>query len=106
MPGNDENLRILTDHLLWLAAKQQHAVDNFDGANRELGDVAANCWKTHGIVCAPTNLAVADAQKTRVAAGLNLRKVSAELEERLKSAKDAYENTDSNSKRRIAQCEV
>lgn len=94
MSDGDMNLRVVTEHLLHLAGKQSHAAEKLIGANRAVSGVAESVSHTHGIACTLTNEAVAEAVSRRATAGENLRKVSAELEEKLRSAADNYGNAD------------
>jgi hypothetical protein len=106
MPTDSEqNLTVLTDHILHLAEKQAKAVDQITGANRSIVDPAREVMDTHGLVCGATNLAVTAAEAARRAAGAALLKVSTELHEELQSAAAHYENTDS-AESGIIRCEL
>jgi len=47
----EKNLKVLTEHILDLAARQQTAVDQITGANRSIVDPARNVQDTHGMIC-------------------------------------------------------
>ncbi|MDT5002270.1 MAG: hypothetical protein QOK12_4375, partial [Mycobacterium sp.] len=82
----EKNLKVLTDHILLLAAKQEEAVNKITGANRSIVDPARNVQDTHGMVCEATHLAVSAAEEARRAAGGALFNVSTELGEKLNAA--------------------
>ena len=94
MTAPEQNLKVVTDHLVRLSGIQQHAADLFTGANRTTGDVADNLWTTHGIVCAATNVAMATAEAARKATGEVLHKRSADFTEQLTTAATNYEDVD------------
>ena len=94
MSDGEMNLRVVTEHLLHLSEKQSRAADKLIGANRAVSGVAEAVASTHGVACSLTNQAVTEAVSRRAAAGENLRKVSTELDEKLKSAAGNYANAD------------
>jgi hypothetical protein len=99
----DQNLRVLTEHIIRLAEKQQTAADKVLGANRMTGDVASRVTSTHGLVCSATSLAVSGADTARKAAGEALHKVSTELSEKLTTAANNYNNADYRAGRSLGQ---
>jgi hypothetical protein len=101
-----QNLQVLTDHIRYLAEKQQQAVNQITGANRSIADPARNVLDTHGLVCGATNLAVSAAEEARRAAGGALFKVSTELVEKLHAAATRYETTDAAGANDIGACEA
>ena len=103
---SEQNLTVLTDHILHLAEKQAKAADQLTGSNRSIVDPAREVMDTHGLVCGATNLAVAAAEAARRAAGATLLRVSSELHEELQSAAAHYESTDSAESGNIIRCEV
>lgn len=94
MSDGEMNLRVVTEHLLHLSEKQSRAAEKLIGANRAVSGVAEAVSSTHGVACSLTNQAVGEAVARRAAAGENLRKVSTELDEKLKSAASNYANAD------------
>jgi hypothetical protein len=100
----DQNLKVLTEHVRRLATEQQAAAGRITVANRSARDVAGNMWSTHGVVCAPTNIAMATAETAREAAGAALWKVSTELSEKLTNAADNYDSVDSQEGQDIGAC--
>jgi hypothetical protein len=102
----EKNLKVLTDHILHLAAKQQEAVNQITGANRSIVDPARIVLDTHGLVCGATNLAVSAAEEARRAAGGALLKVSTELGEKLDAAAARYDHTDAAGANDINACEA
>jgi hypothetical protein len=102
----EKNLKVLTDHILDLAARQQEAVNKITGANRSIVDPARNVQDTHGMVCEATHLAVSAAEEARRAAGGALFNVSTELGEKLTTAAARYDNTDAAGADAITACEA
>ena len=94
MTSAEQNLKVVTDHLITLAGTQQHAADLFVGSNRSTNDIAANAWSTHGAVCAATNIALSTAETARKAAGKILQKKSEDFGEQLKTAATNYADVD------------
>ncbi|MGH3644652.1 MAG: ESX-1 secretion-associated protein [Mycobacterium sp.] len=94
MTTAEPNLKVVTDHLTRLADIQQHAADLFTGANRTTGEVAENVSRTHGLVCAATNMAVSTAETARKAAGEILHKRSVEMAAQLTTAATNYNDAD------------
>jgi hypothetical protein len=102
----EKNLKVLTEHIMLLATKQQEAVNKITGANRSIVDPARNVQDTHGMVCEATHLAVSAAEEARRAAGGALFKVSTELGEKLNAAAARYDNTDAAGADAIRACEA
>lgn len=100
------NLKVLTDHILNLAARHQQAVNQITGANRSIVDPARNVQDTHGMVCEATHLAVSAAEEARRAAGGALFKVSTALGEKLTAAAARYDHTDAGAANDINACEA
>ena len=94
MTSDEENLKVVTDHLARLAVIQQHAADLFTGANRTTGEVAENISRTHGLVCSATHLAVSNAETARVTAGKLLHAKSVEMSSQLTTAATNYDDVD------------
>jgi hypothetical protein len=91
---SNQNLIVLTEHILHLADKQAKAADQITGANRAIVDPAREVMDSHGLVCGLTNLALESATTARRASGGTLLRVSNELHEELISAAAHYEHTD------------
>jgi hypothetical protein len=104
--AQEQNLKVLTDHIRDLAGKQQAAAGRIKVANESVGGVADGMWSTHGVVCAATNMAVSAAETTRDTAGTRLYKVSTELSENLNYAADNYDNVDYREGRNIGECRL
>ncbi|WP_102144926.1 ESX-1 secretion-associated protein [Mycobacterium hubeiense] len=83
MSAQEQNLKVLTDHIRDLAGRQQAAAGRINVSGDALSGVADNMWSTHGIACAATNMAVSGAETARETAGNRLYKVSVELSENL-----------------------
>jgi len=104
LSGLDDNLKVLTEHLNDLAGKQQSAAGQIIFARDAVVDVTGSVWRTHGAVCAATNLAIGDAETARAAAVSHLYKMSADLRDRLNSAAQNYNNSDWRAGRDIGSC--
>ncbi|KMO70179.1 MAG: ESX-1 secretion-associated protein [Mycolicibacterium rufum] len=104
MSDFEKNLAVLTDHVRWLSSKQRAAAGRITVANQSVRDTASSMWSSHGIVCAPTNMAVAAAQSARAEAGATLHKISEELATRLTDAADNYDDADYRSGDNIGAC--
>lgn len=104
MTDFEQNLKILTEHIRRLASEQQAAAGRITVANQSAQNVADNMWSTHGAVCAPTNTAMAFAEKARKSAGAVLWRVSTELSEKLTNAADNYDDVDSQEGQDIGAC--
>jgi hypothetical protein len=103
---HEQNLKVLSDHILHLAEKQHTAVDQITGANRSIVDPARNVQDTHGLVCEATNLAMSVAETARRIAGGAMVKVSTEFAEKLQAAASQYEHTDGTQAGDIGRCGV
>jgi hypothetical protein len=103
MSSEEQNLKVVTDHVTELASKQQRAAHLFVGANRTTGDVAADILSTHGLVCSATSIAVSAADTARKTAGSNLYKVSCELATKLSTAAINYGDADYRAGRSLGQ---
>jgi hypothetical protein len=106
MTGQADNLRVLTDHINDLAAKQTSAAGGIKIAGEAVGELAANVWATHGVVCAASNLAVAAAEAARDTADSGLWRMSADLSERLTTASSNYNNADWVAGKNITACRL
>lgn len=104
MSAQEQNLKVLTDHIRELAGKQQAAAGRIKVANESKGGIADSMWSTHGVACAATNMAVSAAETARDAAGTRLYKVSTELSENLNDAADNYDNVDYREGRNVDAC--
>ena len=102
----EKNLVVLSDHIKYLAKKQQTAVDQITGANRSIVDPARNIEDTHGMVCLASSLAMSDAEDARRAAGAALIRVSTEFVEKLTASAAQYDITDSDEAGNIDRCGV
>jgi hypothetical protein len=103
MTDQDQNLRVVVDHINKLAEAQQRAADKIMGANRYTGAIAGSVGSTHGLICMATKLAVADAEEERSAAGKALFATSTELAEKLTSAANNYNNVDYMAGKNLGQ---
>ena len=89
-----QNLQVVTDHLLDLAGRQARAADQIGGSSRGVGGITHRVETTHGMACVLTSKALAAAEAARLRGGANLHKVSMELDAKLRSAKENYNNAD------------
>lgn len=94
MSDLDDNLRVLTEHVDDLAAKQTTAAGDLKIAGETVNDLASSVWATHGVVCAASNMAVEAIESLRDAADATLWRMSHDLAERLRAASVNYNNAD------------
>ena len=104
MSAQSENLRVLTEHIDDIAAKQATAAGDLKIAGETVNDLASTVWSTHGVVCAASNAAVAAVQTARDDARSKLWRMSHDLSERLHTASANYNNTDWLARRDIDSC--
>jgi hypothetical protein len=103
MSDQDQNLRVVTDHINELAKRQRTAADKITGANRGTGNAAADVLGTHGLVCWATSTAVSTAEEARTAAGAKLYQVSAEFSEKLTTAAINYNDADYRARKSLGR---
>lgn len=106
MSGQQDNLRVLTEHIDELAAKQTSAAGRLKIAGETVNDLASSVWATHGVVCAVSNMAVDDIEAARDAANAKLWRMSHDLSERLTAASANYNNADWLARRDIDSCSL
>lgn len=94
MSDQAKNLRVLTDHIDALAAKQASVAGTLKIAGETVNDISSSVERTHGIVCFASNLAVAALERARDDTRDKLWRLSHDLNERLKTASSNYNNTD------------
>jgi len=101
-----ENVRVLTEHINELGAKQSTAAGSLKVAGETVNDLASSVWATHGIACAASNMAVDAIEAARDSADAKLWRMSSELADRLRSASTNYNNTDWVAGKDIDGCAV
>lgn len=106
MSGQRDNLRVLTEHIDELAAKQISAAGRLKIAGETVNDLASSVWATHGVVCAASNMAVDDIEAARDAADAKLWRMSHDLSERLAAASANYNNADWLARKDIDSCSL
>lgn len=104
MSAQGDNLRVLTEHIDDIAAKQTTAAGSLKIAGETVNDVASNVWSTHGVACAASNMAVAAVETARDDARTKLWKMSHDLSERLRTASANYNDADWLAGRDIDSC--
>lgn len=104
MSAQGENLRVLTEHIDEIAAKQTTAAGTLKIAGETVNDLESSVWNTHGVVCAASNMAVAAVETARDDARTKLWKMSHDLSERLRTASTNYNNADWLAGRDIDSC--
>jgi hypothetical protein len=102
----EKNLKVLTEHVRWLAEKQHAASGRITVANQAVNGAADTVLNTHGVACIATHLAVIAAQSAREAAGGKIYEIATGLEGRLHTAAALYENTDYQNGLDISACRV
>lgn len=106
MSGQQDNLRVLTEHIDELAAKQTSAAGRLKIAGETVNDLASSVWATHGVVCAASNMAIDAIEAARDAADAKLWRMSHDLSERLTAASANYKNADWLARRDIDSCSL
>lgn len=101
-----DNLKVLTEHIDELAAKQTTAAGCLKVAGETVNDLASSVWATHGIVCAASNMAVDAIEVARDAADAKLWRMSNDLAERLRTASANYNNADWRAGKDIDSCRL
>ena len=104
LSAQGDNLRVLTEHIDDIAAKQVTAAGSLKIAGETVSDLASSVWSTHGVVCAASNMAVSAVEDAREEAAKKLWKMSNDLSERLKTASANYNNADWLAGRDIDSC--
>lgn len=99
-----DNLRVLTEHIDDLAAKQTTAAGDLKIAGETVNDVAASVWATHGVVCAASNMAVDAIEAARDGSDATLWRMSHDLSVRLQMASSNYNNADWRAGKDIDSC--
>lgn len=99
-----DNLRVLTEHIDDLAAKQTTAAGDLKIAGETVNDLASSVWATHGVACAVSNMAVDAIEAARDAADALLWRMSHDLAVRLQMASANYNNADWRASEDIDSC--
>jgi hypothetical protein len=94
-------LRVITERVRKLAATQGEAAGQIAGVAGIADGVSTSMWANHGLICAPTNIAVAAAELTRTNACAAMQSVSADLSQKLNTAADQYDQTDAHAAAKI-----
>ena len=89
-------LRVTTEHLRKLSAKQSAAAAQIAAATVADG-VSSSMWVNHGLICAPTNIAVSNAELARTNACAGMQSTSTGLAERLNISATQYDQTDAQA---------
>ncbi|CAA0138189.1 Uncharacterised protein [Mycolicibacterium vanbaalenii] len=101
-----QNLRVLTEHIDELAAKQTSAAGNLKIAGETVNDLTSSVWATHGVICAASNMAVGAIEAARDSADAVLWRMSHDLSVRLRMASANYNNADWRARKDIDSCEL
>jgi hypothetical protein len=89
-----EDRRITAAAIRGLASQQEQAARGISSAVLAVQGVGERMTKTHGMICAVTNAAVAAAEAERSTAGNRTAGVSTELAGKLRHAAEKYDETD------------
>lgn len=106
MSTQGDNLRVLTEHIDGIAAKQATAAGTMKIAGETVNDLASHVWSTHGVACAASNMAVDAVEAARNNARTKLWQMSHDLSERLHTASTNYNNADWLAGRDIDSCSL
>lgn len=94
-------MRVDTARVRKLSATQGEAASQIGAAANVADGVSACMWVNHGLICAPTNIAVAAAELTRRSACTSIQSVSTDLSQKLNTAADKYDQTDAQASAKI-----
>jgi Excreted virulence factor EspC, type VII ESX diderm len=97
-------LRVITEHVRKLSATQAEAASQIAAAASVADGVSTSMWASHGLICAPTNIAVAAAELTRRNACTAMQSSSTGLSEKLNTAAEKYDQTDAHAAAKIGKC--
>jgi len=92
-----ETVTVSGEFLAKLSNAQNTAADNIETAGGHGDKFATKIIETHGVVCAPSNPAIVNAESARQDAAAALVKVSRQLAQRLVEGLKDYGNADSGS---------
>lgn len=106
MSAESDNLRVVTNHVDELAAKQVTAAGTLKIAGETVNDLGPSVRTTHGVACMASNLAVNAVESARDSARSTLWHMSHDLAERLKLASSNYNDSDWVAGRDIDSCEL
>ncbi|ABM16454.1 MULTISPECIES: ESX-1 secretion-associated protein [Mycolicibacterium] len=104
MNDRDRNLRVLADHVIWLAGKQGAASGRITLANQAISGASDSVLSSHGAACLATHLAVTAAERARSTAGAKIYEIATDLEDRLRAAAALYDNVDYQNGRDVSAC--
>lgn len=87
-------LKVLTEHVRELAVRQGDVIAEIAPAEAATQGVTVDVAVSHGVICAPTSLAVAAANTARDLACQAMQKTSEELQHALTTAAENYDSAD------------
>lgn len=90
----EQQVTVKPAYLEGLANKQDEAAGRIGSATKATDGIGKKVWVSHGLVCAPTNEAVKDAEAARRRAGQAMRAVSTDLAVKLRKAAEKYKGSD------------
>jgi hypothetical protein len=88
------DLALTASYLDGLSENQDDAANTAGSAARTASGIETSVWVTHGVVSGASNIAFAEAEAARRAAGGAMKKFSADLAVKLRTADEAYQRTD------------
>jgi hypothetical protein len=95
------DLRVTTAHVRELSARQGEAAAQLTTAATVTDGVSQSMWLSHGAICAVSNMAVAAAEGARKGACQAMSSVSADLDEKLTTAAQRYDEMDQANRRQL-----
>jgi hypothetical protein len=96
-----QDRRIAASTIRSLASHQDEAARGISSAILAVQGAGENMTKTHGLICAVTNAAVAAAETERASAAKRTAGVSTELAGKLRNAAEKYDETDLSQKAKL-----
>ena len=91
------DLKVTTAHVRELSARQGEAAAQVGAAGSATDGATQNMWMSHGVVCAAANMAVEAASAARKAACQAMAGVSQDLDQKLTTAAQRYDQIDQAS---------
>jgi hypothetical protein len=88
------DLVVIPEYLKKLATIQDQAADKQGAAAKAASNLSGAVWVSHGVASAPSNMSLTTAEAARRAAGEAMKKASADLAVKLRTAGTSYESVD------------
>ena len=87
----------MTILIVEIVSRRGRAATQIAAAATVADDVSTSMWVNHGLICAPTNIAVSNAALARTNACAGMQSTSTGLAEKLNIAATQYDQTDAQA---------